>query len=371
LSLVGLALAAGSTAKADFAYIGYYNSQTVTQLTVGSGSNTTITGATNFAGSSGSGYAPEAIMSVTGLPGAHSSEVLVVNNTAGTVEAYTTPTTANPTSTLISSNILKTSDGTASYSLAGCVIAGASNTNSSTGQQSGIYEFSTVTGKLVTSVAFNDAHDVTFHNGFIYATAYQSTTQMGVYQFNSNLTGMTQVVANTSATNGTGPTTAAPTANANDLYNATGMTFVGNNLFVGNANVNGGASGQSFVQEYSLAYGTTTTSSYVTTFTSSTAIINPFGMTTGPDGNVYISSLGTIGSTNGQITELNVSNSTLSTYLANGAYGGLAGNAPKYLMFQSEATVFVPEPGSVVLTGIGLAALGVIGRARKRKAVIS
>jgi hypothetical protein len=118
LSLVGLALAAGSTAKADFAYIGYYNSQTVTQLTVGSGSNTTITGATNFAGSSGSGYAPEAIMSVTGLPGAHSSEVLVVNNTAGTVEAYTTPTTANPTSTLISSNILKTSDGTASYSLA-------------------------------------------------------------------------------------------------------------------------------------------------------------------------------------------------------------------------------------------------------------
>ncbi len=349
LAVLAFSLVTVSAARADFAYIGYYHSQEVTQLTIGA--NNTVTGASVIA----TGYQPEMILNIAGMSGANANQLYVVDATDGSVKSYSSTTGA-----LISNNILLNSAGTQTITLGAGGAAGATLSANgldfyvamSNGSNSGIYEFSTATGKQVGFAAFNDVHDVTFQNGYVYATAYQSTTQTGVYRFNADLTGMTHVISANST---------------NNLYNATGMTFVGNTMYVANSPINGGSSGASFVQEYTVS---PTTGAYVLaqTFTSSSKIINPFGMATGPDGNVYVSSLGDIGSQNGQITEINATTGAVTTWLANGAFGGAAGDAPKYLSFNSEAVVYgVPEPGSIVMVGMGLVGMGLIGRNRGRR----
>jgi hypothetical protein len=109
---------------------------------------------------------------------------------------------------------------------------------------------------------------------------------------------------------------------------------------------------------------TSGTAVYVLTFSNSSLIINPFGLSTGPDGNIYVSSLGTLSTggngvvtnDNGQITEINATTGAMSTFLTdnNISYGATTGDAPKYLSFNATSVVFVPEPGSIVLTGMGL-----------------
>jgi hypothetical protein len=389
-----LSILSTSPASADYAYIGYYHSNQVTQLSIGSGGNTTVTSGTTIA----SGYAPEMITSLVNMPGANPNQIFVVNTSAGTVESYATYSgggVINP-NTPLSTNIMLNAAGTGAitlgsmagatlssngqdYYVASSAAGGTGGTGPNGTNASGIYEFSTTTGREVGFTAFTDAHDVTFHNGMVYATAYQAsgtsgiTGNAGVWVFNANLTSGSQLIAPT-GTAGNAPTGAT----GNDLYNATGMTFVGNNLYVGNASINGGSSGQSFVQEYSLTYGalaSQTSATMVNTYMSASGtnnIDNPFGLTTGPDGNVYISSLGNIpsgGSDPGQITELNATTGAQSVWLSYG--NDDAGQAPKYLSFASESVVYVPEPGSMVLMGFGLAGVALIGRRRKRKAAVA
>ncbi len=370
-SIVVLALGAVTSAsRADYAYIGYYNSQEVTQLTLNS--STQVTSANVIA----SGYAPESILSVAALPGANPNQLYIVDTTNGGVRSYNATTGA-----AISTNILENSSGQAITlsGMAGAVMSSDGRdfyVTSSTGSSSGVYEFDTVTGKEVGFLAFQDAHDVAFHNGMLYVTAYGASndgyTNTGVWQYNANLTGGVNIIP-AMGTAGSTPTGLS----SNDLYNASGMTFVGNNLFVGNSPIYLGVDGNgkskiSFVQEYNLSGASPT---YVNTFTSPTgnpnAIYNPFGLATGPDGNVYVSSLGTIGQTNGSISEINVTTGAVTTWLANGSFGGAAGNAPKYLSFNSEAVSYVPEPGSNILMGIGLAGLGLVARIKRRKVQVA
>jgi hypothetical protein len=397
LAVVGLILAASSTTRADFAYIGYYHSKEVIQLTLtNNGTSETITpmtGATIIA----SGYAPEMILNFTGLPstspGGVSNQLFVVDTSNGTVLAYNSQTGAVLNG---GNNILSTSSGTPLVlggSVAGATI-GPSGQNFYVAQSSagnvvsGIYEFSAATGKEVGyTSALNLVHDVTYHNGYLYASAYQSSSQTGIYQINPNLPANGSGVTLTpyvTATNGTGtptsgPTTTAFSATANQLYEATGMTFVTvagqTYMYVGNAAINSSNSNaQSFVQEYNVTSGSAV---YVQTFTSQTMIINPFGLSTGPDGNIYVSSLGTLTSqgngtvtnANGQITEINATTGAISTFLADdySAYGATTGEAPKYLSFNANAVVFVPEPGSIIMTGIGLAGLAFVGRIKRQR----
>ena len=344
-----LVFAAGTmNVRADSVYVGYYHTQTVGDFSLTTGT-TTITGGSTFA----SGIAAEGFQCLMGAPGANPSLVYVVNATTGGLSEYTAG------GTLLSSNILKNSSGSTITlnGLAGSALSSDGQTiylASSTGSNSGIYAFNTLTGKETGHVSFNDAHDVTFHNGYLYASAYESTnaSSQGVYRFNADLSNKTQIIA----------------GGDNNLYHATGMAFVGNNLYVGNAGINSSTHVASFVSEYTLS-GTTAT--FDQKFTSSTAIDNPFGVTAGPDGNVYIASLGNLSSDKGQVTELDVSTGNLSTYISYGDYG-VAGQAPKYVSFSSECTMYsVPEPSPLTMLTLGGACLGFGAWVRRRRAAVA
>ncbi len=356
LILVILSVVGESTANADYAFIAYYHSPgaEVSQLTLNA--NNTVKSAAVFGKTntfnSGSGFQGEGITFENNLGGAHPSQIYIASPSDGTVKSF------DPNGTLISNNILKSSTGGA-FTLAGDAIAGTALSSdgrdlyvaASSGNTTGIWEFNAVTGKQVGYNAFTGAHDVTFHNGYLYASAYLTASNAGVYRFNADLSGQTQIIA----------------GGNNNLYHATGMAFVGNNLYVGNAGVNSSSNVANFVSEYTVG-GTTAT--FVQTYMDASKIINPFGIAAGPDGNIYVSSLGDLGSANGQITKLDVSKTpatALSTWLANGTAG--TANAPKYLSFESEAVSLVPEPSSFVLMGLGLAGTALVGRARRRPIV--
>jgi hypothetical protein len=377
--MLALSFAVASSAKADYAYVSYYHTGEISQVNVttttsGNSTNSVATGASSIYSSGG--YQPEGIAEIKGLPGMNSTQLYVVNAADGSVGTFTTA------GAQISGNILKDASGN-TMTLGGGGAAGLTMSPDglhfyvamSNGSNSGIYEFDTKTGKEVAFAAFAGAHDITYHSGMIYVTAYQSAntqggTNTGVWAINANLTGSAVNVIKAQGAQGATPTGAG----TNNLYNASGMAFVGNTLFVANSPINNGqdntgASGMSFVQVYSNV-GLGLTPSYFTTVGLNNPLIyNPFGMTAGPDGNIYVSSLGTINGHNGQITQINGSG-TVSTWLANSNNGGYAadGDAPKYLTFDSEAPIYgVPEPGSMILTGMGLASFALLGRFRKRK----
>ena len=72
--------------------------------------------------------------------------------------------------------------------------------------------------------------------------------------------------------------------------------------------------------------------------------------------------------TGGAVLEINDTSGALSTYIPSSG----AGLDPKYVYFSSEfVTYSVPEPASVTLLTMGLATLGVVGWARRRRTAVA
>jgi hypothetical protein len=269
------------------------------------------------------------------------------------------------TGAVINSQFMGGPGGTAITGLAGAALSPDGHDLYVTQQTSAnvgtIYEFNTLTGQMVHSVSFAGAHDVAFGpGGFLYASAYESTTASseGVWRFNTDLTGAVQIIA--------------PTV-ANGLAHASGLAFNGNTLFVANPGINTG-NGPSFVQEYTISG---TTSTLVNTFNNPTNgskkdfLLNPFGMTY-HNGAVYVSSLGTPGDATapGQVTQLDPNTGKLTTFIASGDFiSGAQSTAPKYVIFDSDCVTYTtPEPSSFVLIGMGLGATGLMRLRSRRRA---
>jgi hypothetical protein len=352
LLVVSIALAgtATSTTLADTVYVGYYHSNDVGAYTTNSSG--VVTSGSIFA----TGVTPEGFGCLMNAPGAPRSELFVADPTSGHVALYNAVN-----GTLINSQFMSGPNGTAITGLAGTALSADGHELYVTQQTSAnvgtIYEFNTLTGKLLNSISFAGAHDVAIGpGGFLYASAYESTTasSMGVWRFNSDLSGATQIIT--------------PTA-GNNLFHPSGLAFNGNTLFVGNPGINTG-NGASFVEQFTIA-GTSAT--LVNTFNNPTSgattnfLLNPFGMTV-HNGEVYVSSLGDINTNPGQVTEIDPTTGHLSTFIASGAFiSGTASVAPKYVTFESDCTMYsVPEPSSFVLIGVGLGAAG-LSRLRSRR----
>jgi hypothetical protein len=356
LLVVSIAFAgiATSTALADTVYVGYYHSNDVGAYTVNASG--AVTGGSVFA----TGVTPEGFGCLMGAPGgAPKSELFVADPTSGHVALYNAANGA-----LINSQFMSGPGGAAITGLAGTALSADGHELYVTQQTSGnvgtIYEFNTLTGQLLHSISFAGAHDVAIGpGGFLYASAYESTTasSQGVWRFNSDLSGATQIIA--------------PTA-GNNLFHPSGLAFNGNTLFVGNPAINtGNGTGPSFVEQFTIA-GTSAT--LVNTFNNPTTgatqnfLLNPFGMTF-HNGELYVSSLGDINTIPGQVTELDPTTGKLSTFISSGEFiNGTASVAPKYVTFESDCTMYsaVPEPSSFVLIGVGLGAAG-LSRLRSRR----
>jgi hypothetical protein len=341
-----------STVRADTVYVGYYHSKDVGAFTTNSSG--VVTGGSIFA----TGVTPEGFGCLMGAPGAPASELFVADPTSGYVALYNAVN-----DTLINAKFMSGPGGAAITGLAGTALSADGHELYVTQQTSAnvgtIYEFNTVTGALLKSISFAGAHDIAVGpGGYIYASAYESTTasSMGVWRFNTDLTGATQIIT--------------PSA-GNNLYHASGLAFNGNTLFVGNPGINTG-NGPSFVEQFTIAGPSAT---LVNTFNNPTSgaqkdfLLNPFGMTY-HNGAVYVSSLGDITTNPGQVTKLDPTTGKLSTFIASGDFiGGTASVAPKYVTFESDCTMYsVPEPSSFVLIGVGLGAAGLLRLRSRRRA---
>ncbi len=93
------------------------------------------------------------------------------------------------------------------------------------------------------------------------------------------------------------------------------------------------------------------TGAYLGVFTSGGPLNRPYGLAFGPDGNFYVASFG-----NDRVLRYNGGGTFINEFIPQGS-GGLI--APSYILF-------TPEPGTVTLVVIGLAALVVACRRRKK-----
>jgi hypothetical protein len=355
--LLGLSAADLSQARADSVIVGYYHSDTLVNY---ANASDPVYPSPAAGGYVTTGVTPEGVGWLMGGPGDLSNVLLVGNPSSGYVELVNAATGA------IIDNKYMTAPGGGSFSsLAGMALSSNGQDlyiTQSSGSNTGIYEYNTATGKEVGFVSFADAHDVTFHDGYLYATAYQSTSTSseGIWRFNANLTGATQVVA----------------GGDNGLTHATGMAFNGNTLYVGNVSGSSISSGTgaSFVSQYTLSNsGTSATfdQSFINSTTGQDAnyLLNPFGVTY-YDGSVYVSSLGNLGNDHGQITAINATTGDLTDYIP---YSNDNQVAPKYISFESQCVTYsaVPEPASLVLVGLGMAGVGIHTLIRRRRAVVA
>jgi hypothetical protein len=342
--LAGLIGAAATLTSPAFAgesvIVGYYHSNTLVNY------DATNTSTVNY---TTPGVTPEGVGWIMGGPGSLGNALLIGNPTSGYVELV------NATNgTVINSQYMTAPDGGKFDGLAGMALSSNGQDlyiTQSGGSNTGIYEYNTVTGKEVGFTSFTDAHDVTFHDGYLYATGYENTNS-GVWRFNADLTGATQIIS----------------GGDHGLSNATGMSFNGNNLYVGNVGINvGNAAGSSFVSEYTLSGSSATYDQKFSNPTSGATtnyLLNPFGVTYN-DGSIYVSALGDLGNDHGQVTAINASTGALSDYIP---YTSADTVAPKYVSFESQCVMYtVPEPGTMLLMVIGTAGIGVQTYVRRRR----
>jgi DNA-binding beta-propeller fold protein YncE len=97
---------------------------------------------------------------------------------------------------------------------------------------------------------------------------------------------------------------------------------------------------------------------FIRKLTDATLLKSTFDVALGPDGNIYATAFG-----NDSITKIDVVGGTyaLSSFIPKPD----AGRQPKYLQFDSECCVNVPEPSTLMmLFGVGL--YGLMGQSRRR-----
>jgi hypothetical protein len=203
-----------------------------------------------------------------------------------------------------------------------------------------VTEYNALTGAVITSVTgITDAHDVVVAaNGNVFVTAYGPglTTTVGVLEFDKNLNNeQTFIAANYNTGGGT------------TLNHPTGMTFdASGNLWVANVYAQGGTvigqpvNAEDFVAEFS------STGTLIRTIEATgNHLYTVFGLSLGPDGNIYAASF------NGdEITEINTTTFALSTFATLPA----AGDEPKYGEWGSDVVSYstVPEPRSYGLLSL-------------------
>ena len=227
-----------------------------------------------------------------------------------------------------------------------------------------VTEYNALTGAVITSVSgITDAHDVVVGaNGNVYVTAYGAgvTQTTGVMEFSQNLTNeQTFIAENTSA--GTGNGGAALTLN-----HMTGMCFdASGNFWVANVYSSGGTvvgvpiNNEDFVSEFS------STGTLIHTIEATgNNLYTVFGLSLGPDGNIYAASF------NGnEVTKINTTTYALSTF----AVLPYMGDEPKYAVWSSDAVNYstVPEPKSYGFIYLGGVALLLALRRFQRQRVLS
>jgi streptogramin lyase len=193
--------------------------------------------------------------------------------------------------------------------------------------------YNALTGTIISSVSVAEAHDVVVSaNGTVYVTAYAAgvSTSVGVIDLSPNLTNQQTFLAE-GAYAGAGNT---------GLTHATGMVFdnsgnlwVANVYTVNNSVRNTGTSAQNFVAEYSSTGTLLATYESGTTPATQNHLYTVFGLSLGPDGNIYAASF------NGsEITKINTTTGALSTFI------DLGGDNPKYATWGSDAVTYSPVP---------------------------
>ena len=207
-----------------------------------------------------------------------------------------------------------------------------------------ISEYNALTGALVASTAFTGAHDVVVgSDGSVYVTAYGASnpTSLGVVRLDANLDASSE--------------TSFIAAGNNGLNHATGMVFDSKgNLWVADVlhPISTTPSTSNFVSEYS------STGQYILTVTepqtgpNTNNLLTVFGLSLGPDGNIYAASF------NGhEITEINTTTDTASTFITLPS-----GDEPKYATWESDCVTYsaVPEPRTygVIFLGATMLLLG-------------
>ncbi|MEI7767000.1 MAG: PEP-CTERM sorting domain-containing protein [Phycisphaerae bacterium] len=229
-------------------------------------------------------------------------------------------------------------------------------------------------GAIVHSYAFTGAHDLAIaKNGDVYVADYNSGTRK-VIRLDSNLTYLQDLV--TSANFG-GTGTFRPSGLS---IAADGSLFVQNN--------DNTAAGYDSVLHYKLTGSTTLTAtldaatSYIGSATNN-ALNFTFGSNLGPDGKLYIATLGGGGSGSFNITSSYVDGiytfdpvtQSITQFIAGykektGPVGASGLSAPKYLQFDINFSPafdigYIPEPASLLLLGVG--GIPVLFRRRSRR----
>jgi len=216
-----------------------------------------------------------------------------------------------------------------------------------------VTEYNALTGaEIATVTGITDAHDVAVSaNGTVYVTAYGAGTaqSVGVIDFSANLTNRQTFVP--------AGMTVAPGVT---LDHATGMVFDSSgdlwvaNVYTQNNSVIGAPlNAEDFVSEFS-SNGTLLKTIEAT----GNHLWTVFGLSLGPDGNIYAGSF-----SGGEITEINTTTDALSTFITLPA-----GDEPKYSIWQSDFETFtpVPEPKAYAALTLGGVALLIALRRFKR-----
>jgi hypothetical protein len=369
----------------DTLYVGNYSGDQVLRYTTTNTSGTTWTapvaeaptpwlgtGSTESPGAlQGEGIAPgqDYPTNETGVDdkfGNIADPIYIVNAAAGgtneTIEVANA-NAANNTNPIVNATFITGLSGAAADALSpnGQDLYVAQQTGGTLGTGS-ISEYNALSGALITTTNVVDAHDISVNaDGSVYVTAYGagSSVSMGVEEYNASLTTSTNFIAYNS------PVTPVSGTNTPTLDHATGMTFdssgdlwVANVYTVSNSVRNTTPNLENFVAEYSPTGQLITTIYEPTTGTNTNQLFTVFGLSLGPDGNIYASSF------NGeQITEINTSNhDSLSTYIS------LNGINVKYAIWSSDAVTYaaVPEPKTYGAMTLGAVALLLVLRLLKR-----
>jgi len=233
-------------------------------------------------------------------------------------------------------------------------------------------------GNIVASYSFTGAHDVAIApNGDVYAANYAASGAK-VIRLDANLVYQQDLV--TSAPGGV------------SFFRPSGLTVAPDGSLYVQDNDNT-ASGNDSVFHFTFTGSGTLTANYDATKSYIGSAVNnalqfTFGNNLGPDGNLYIASLGGggAGSFNVQtgyidgIYKLDTTNDTVSRFIAGytekvGPLGASGLSAPKYLQFDTNFVrapdAGVPEPGTIAMLLLGFSGLAVLKRAAQRPAGVS